>query len=402
MNFQKEFDILFAAILTDWRNQYPEADLSQGSLIYIKSACLASALWGLYKYQDWIALQIFPDTAETQYLEHHAWVRGISRTVGETDAAYLARLLDYIRRPPAGGNRYDYIKWALSIDGVAAAYCIPLGLGLGTVDVVILADETITGSELPSNYKISGTATSLTAGKLVDSAANFLGPGVKVRIGDIVVNDDLATFAKVIAIDSPTQLALDTNIFTAEAQVYTLNSLILAGAVTATATNKLIDSAANFLAAQATVRIGDIVTNGVSSKQATVTAIDGTTQLSLNTDIFTVAAEAYTLKSLTTQVKEYIDDVRPVTASAVRVLPPAITSQDVTLAVSGDNLDKTQIGSEISAYISNLEPGETLYLSRLTAIAIEAGAINAVASVPAADVTPAVKEMLRPGTITVT
>jgi CxxC motif-containing protein len=270
------------------------------------------------------------------------------------------------------------------------------------VDVVILADETITGSELPSNYKISGTATSLTAGKLVDSAANFLGPGVKVRIGDIVVNDDLATFAKVIAIDSPTQLALDTNIFTAEAQVYTLNSLILAGAVTATATNKLIDSAANFLAAQATVRIGDIVTNGVSSKQATVTAIDGTTQLSLNTDIFTVAAEAYTLKSLTTQVKEYIDDVRPVTASAVRVLPPAITSQDVTLAVSGDNLDKTQIGSEISAYISNLEPGETLYLSRLTAIAIEAGAINAVASVPAADVTPAVKEMLRPGTITVT
>lgn len=402
MNFQKDFDVLFAAILTDWRNQYPEADLSQGSLIYIKSACLASALWGLYKYQDWIALQIFPDTAETQYLEHHAWVRGISRNVGETDAAYLARLLDYIRRPPAGGNRYDYIKWALSIDGVAAAYCIPLGLGLGTVDVVILADETITGSELPSNYKLSGTATSLTAGKLVDSAANFLGPGVTVRIGDIVVNDDLATFAKVTAIDSATELSLDTDIFTAEAQVYTLNSLILAGAVTETATNKLIDSAANFLAAQAIVRIGDIVTNGVSSKQATVTAIDSATQLSLNTDIFTVATEAYTLKSLTTQVKEYIDDVRPVTASAVRVLPPAITSQDVALAVSGDNLDKTQIGSEISAYISNLEPGETLYLSRLTAIAIEAGAINAVASVPAADVTPDVKEMLRPGTITVT
>ncbi len=61
--FQKSFDELLDQILTDWRNQFPGADTSQGSLIFIKSACLASALWGLYKYQAWIARQIFADIA---------------------------------------------------------------------------------------------------------------------------------------------------------------------------------------------------------------------------------------------------------------------------------------------------------------------------------------------------
>lgn len=149
MTFLKDFDELLNNVLTDYRNQFPEADVSQGSLIFIKSACLASALWGLYHYQDWISKQIFPDTADTEALEHHAWVRGVSRTYGEADAALLARLLDYIRRPPAGGNRYDYVKWALSIDNVQAAYCYPLGQGIGTVDVVIVANAATTGSEIP-------------------------------------------------------------------------------------------------------------------------------------------------------------------------------------------------------------------------------------------------------------
>jgi uncharacterized phage protein gp47/JayE len=326
-NFQKDFDTLFATILTDWQNQYPDADMSKGSLIYMKSACLASALWGLYKYQDWIARQIFPDTAETAAMEHHAWVRGLSRNIGETDAELLARLLTYIRRPPAGGNQYDYIKWALEIDYVAKAWCFPLAQGLGTVDVVILADEDTTGSELPSSHALTGTATSVTANKLVDSAANFA-DALPARIGDIAYNEDLAT-------------------------------------------------------------------------QAVVTAIDDANTLTLDTDIFTAIGQAYTLKSLTVQVKEYIDDVRPVTASVVRILPPTITTQAVTITVTGSGVDKTAIATEITAVMNALIPGETLYLSRIIASAIQLGAANVVVSLPVADVTPGAYEILRPGTITV-
>lgn len=329
MPFQKSFDDLLDQILTDFRNQYPEVDTSQGSLIFMRSACLASALWGLYHYQAYISRQIFPDTADATNLEHHAWVQGITRTYGETDAALLARLLDDIRRPPAGGNKHDYIKWALAVDNVAAAYCFPLAQGLGTVDVVIVANSTTTGAEMPSSY--------------ADKS----------------------------------------------------------GSVTATGLKKLIDSAANYTDPAGPVRIGDLVTNNTLTGQAKVTAIDSATQLSLDTDIFTATGQTYTIKSLTQQIKGYIDDRRPVTASIVRVLAPTITPQAVTMSVTGSGVDKTRIAQDITAYLQTLTPGESLYRSRLSAIAIAAGAVNAVVSVPAADVTPGSYELLRPGTITV-
>lgn len=325
MEFQKSFDELFSGILTDYRNQFPEADLSQGSLIFIKSACLASALWGLYKYQDWISKQIFPDTADVDKMEHHAWVRGITRTAGETDEEYLARLLEYIRRPPAGGNKYDYIKWAKEVDYVTSAWCVPLGQGLGTVDVIITADEDYTGSEVPSFHALTNTVSDLAENKLIDAAANFSGVA---RPGDMAVNDTLEL-------------------------------------------------------------------------EAEVTAVDSDTQLTLAADIFTVAGQTYTIKSLTVQVKEYIDDLRPVTAKLLRVLPPAVLPAAVTMAVTGAGVDKVKINTEITAYMNSMKPGQALYLARLSSIAISNGADNAVITEPAIDVVPTDYEMVRPGIITV-
>ncbi len=327
MSFQKDFDELLNNILTDYKNQFPEADASQGSLIFIKSACVASALWGLYKYQDWISKQMFPDTSDSEALEHHAWVRGLTRTYGETDSAYLARLLDYIRKPPAGGNKYDYVKWALEKDNVKAAYCFSLAQGLGTVDVVIIANEANTGSEVPSSYSpLTGTNTSVSASKLINSAATFQTSGLKK--GDKVKNTTANTTAKVVSVDSETQLTLDA-------------------------------------------------------------------------DIFTATGQNYELKSLTIQVKEYIDDVRPVTASVVRVLGPTILTQDVTMTVTGTNINKTQIASDITAYMKTLIPGQALYKSKLVQIAMDNNVDNATVSTPANDVTATSYQMIRPGVINV-
>lgn len=325
MGFQKSFDELLDAILTDYRNQFPEADTSQGSLTFIKSACLASALWGLYKYHAWISKQIFPDTADSEYMEHHAWIRGISRREGETDQELLVRLLEYIRRPPAGGNKYDYIKWAEEIDYVTAAWCVPLGQGLGTVDVIIVADEDYTGSEIPTSHALNNTVSDLAENKLIDAATHFNGT---VRPGDIAVNDELELESKINVVDSDIQLTLDD-------------------------------------------------------------------------DIFTLAGQAYSIKSLTAQVKEHIDDVRPVTASIIRVLPPSVLETDVTMTVSGPGVDKVKIGNEITSFLQAMQPGQTLYLAKLTAIAISNGAANAVVTAPVADVIPTDYEMIRPGTITV-
>jgi len=139
--FLKDFDTILNEILVDYRAQVPEADTSKGSLIFIKSACQASALWGAYRHQEWISDQIFGDTADPVNMEHHAWIRGILRRVNETNEQLLERYLDDLRRPPAGGNKYDYPKWALDVDSVKEAYCIPHGQGIGSVDVVIVADN---------------------------------------------------------------------------------------------------------------------------------------------------------------------------------------------------------------------------------------------------------------------
>lgn len=254
MSFEKDFDNLFNNLLVDFQNQFPGADTSKGSLIYIKSACLASALWGLYKYQDYIADQIFPDSSDTENLEHHVWVRGLSRRVDETDTALLDRLLLYIRQPPAGGNKYDYEKWALDVDGVKAAYCVPLAQGLGTVDVMILAD----GDE-----------------------------------------------------EIPTQTLLDT-------------------------------------------------------------------------------------------VYDYIEDLRPVTASVIRILAPAKIEQAVTMTVTGDSADTVMIAADIEAFMAELEPGDDLILTKLISIAIENGADDVSISVPATNVEADSDEIIRAGNINVT
>lgn len=62
-------------------------------------------------------------------------------TAIETLDSLLARLLQRIRRPPAGGNKYDYWQWAMEVPGVTAAFVYPLRRGLGTVDVVIVTED---------------------------------------------------------------------------------------------------------------------------------------------------------------------------------------------------------------------------------------------------------------------
>ena len=70
----------------------------------------------------------------------------------ETVAHLLERYLDLIRRPPAGGNKSDYRRWAKEVAGVTEAYVYPLRRGLGTVDVVI-----VSGGNIPSQQTIAAT-----------------------------------------------------------------------------------------------------------------------------------------------------------------------------------------------------------------------------------------------------
>ena len=80
--------------------------------------------------------------------------------------------------------------------------------------------------ELAGGADLSGTNTSVTANKLVDSGATF--ETENIEVGDRVENTTDSTTALVTAIDSETTLSLDTDIFTAGSKDYTVGAQIFA------------------------------------------------------------------------------------------------------------------------------------------------------------------------------
>ncbi|CDL80178.1 baseplate J/gp47 family protein [Xenorhabdus cabanillasii] len=232
-----EFQQIRDDLLRDIKNQLSDADIGADSDFFVRASSVASVAEGIYQHQAWIVRQIFPDTADTDYLELHARTRNLTRkpattakgtanltgspgailsagaemrgetvsvktttavtidehghatvaiianqsgiagnlsspaaaelvsapmgmnsrvvvqtltggTDAETDASLLARLLDIIRRPPAGGNQYDYRRWALEVPGVTAAFVYPLRRGLGTVDIAITSADGLPSADI--------------------------------------------------------------------------------------------------------------------------------------------------------------------------------------------------------------------------------------------------------------
>lgn len=171
----------------------------------------------------------------------------------------------------------------------------------------------------------------------------------------------------------------------------------LTGTVSGVAENKLIDAGGDFTG---TVRPGDVAVNDLGI-EAEVTAVDSDTQLTLSDDIFTTAGEAYTIKSLTVQVREHIDEKRIPTAKIFRVLPPTIALQDVTMVLEG-RVEKVQAKNEVAAYLNALTPNEKMIIDQLRAIAVNNGAAKITSITPSEDVVPEdVYGMIRPGTISI-
>lgn len=401
------FDQLLANILmgyagqtfTDQNGNLVPVDTSQGSLIYIKSAAYASALWGIQAYITWAVRQIFPQTADGDTLDSFGYEYNLPRTYGESDAAYLARIQNREQQPPAGGNLNDYAQWALDIDNVAEAFPFALPRGLGTVDVVILANSLNTGSELPSVTFWQGNVTTATTGKLIDATANFTAAGAAVPAGAVVRNTVTGQETTVASVDSATQLTLEADIFPYVNCCYTVH--FHSGTATAVTAGKLVNGAGAFSNATYPVGVGDLVQNRDEGTSTTVVSVDSATQLTLAADIFTAPGQHYVVRSLCAQVKEYVDQARPVTASSVLVKAPTVLTQAVTMTGSGSSWNAGQAAIDVKAYLDSMVPMQTLTRARLVTIAGINGADDVTVTTPAANVVPTPYQMVRPGVITV-
>lgn len=272
-----------ASLLRDYQTYYPNADTSEDSDAYARASSLAACAEGIYAHQKWMIKQFFPDTADTEFLEKHAGLRGLRRrnatysagkgatvsgnpdaviavglqiktedgrfyettesavipasgsvivavrslatgavqniktatkgsfmaapvgvstdvvlnyvvgaTNDESDSSLLERLLNKIRRPAAGGNKYDYKDWALEVDGVEQAYVYPLRRGLGTVDIAITADNGVPSDDTvrrAQEYIDQERPVTAKESKVVKPDVTKVNFNIQVKISGVALND---------------------------------------------------------------------------------------------------------------------------------------------------------------------------------------------------------------------
>lgn len=339
-----DFNTILNNILTDYSNLDSSPDVSVGGQPWINANVLASAVWGLYYFQDqYVKKQLFVDEADTEYLNHWGSIFNVVRVSSDTNSTYLNKVLSRLRQAPAGGNSLDFENWALDRDNcyityggttyynaIASIVSNP-GNVLGMVGIyTIPTDETIIDI-----VKSSGANTSVTPNKLIDSGADFTGDSV--AIGDPVSNTTNNTIGVVSNVDSGTILSINQDIFT-------------------------------------------------------------TTPLN-----YTIKAAEELLRRVT---ETYIESVRPLGMKGISVesskpLTQAV-SMDVT-APSGGNVDTNQIKTAVENYLDGHKPGESLFASRLEYIAMANGAYTAVTTTPAIEETTVNNNQhIRKGTVVIT
>ena len=116
----------------------------------------------------------------------------VGATNAESDSSLLERLLNKIRRPAAGGNKYDYKDWALEVAGVEQAYVYPLRRGLGTVDIAITADNGVPSDDTvrrAQEYIDQERPVTAKESKVVKPDVTKVNFNIQIKISGVALND---------------------------------------------------------------------------------------------------------------------------------------------------------------------------------------------------------------------
>lgn len=342
--FLVDFDTLLDQILTDYQNLDSNPDTSIGTMTYIKGACLSSMLWGLYRYQDYLARQIFPGTSDTENLNKHGSSLNIPRSSNDTDATYLTKILNKLRNPPAGGNKRDWENWAKQDgDGVqistGPACLVNGGSQTGTTLIVDNMLSSVTSIEEDEQFYIEGDSQVYT----LSTQANFVSQAATLEFTPAIVS-------------SPDDNAVVRFVGT---DYYTTTSLALTPN-----------------------------TDGVNVSAGSVEVV-----FIPNDETILSTPTATALKTLIEDNMEYL---RPVTSNDFTVYEIDLQYETIIINVEeATETEITQMKEDIISYGDSLEPGEDLVKAKLISICIDNGATNATVISPLDDVSPTSYQAVR-------
>ncbi len=162
--YNETFDEILSNILTDYENLDSSPSVSQGSMPFINGSILASMVYGVFKHCSYDAKNMFPDTADHEYLLRWGALYEVVYLDTDTDATYLNKVLKKIRQADAGGNAQDFETWALDQDECYYTYndvtyyngfakVVDVADGPGTVGVYTIPnDENIIDGILPAPF----------------------------------------------------------------------------------------------------------------------------------------------------------------------------------------------------------------------------------------------------------
>lgn len=303
-------DEIRQTILRDVKSLEPQADIHPDSDYYARASALASVAEGIYARQNWMIKQFFPDTADSDYLERHAALRGIYRK----NATYAAGL----------GARVN------GHQGVV----IEAGKQLVTSDrrfYEVTETTTLNGHNLvPVRALEAGSAQNI----LTETAAAFLSAPAGVQ-SDCILQE----------VVGGTDAESDSSL---------LNRLLRRIRQPPAGGNKY-----DYIAWAEEV-------DGVSSAYVYPLRRGlGTVDIAITSDNGLPSDE------IVAKTQRHIDEVRPVTAKEARVVKPSATAVDFTIQIkSTHSLPEMQvsISQALQRYFNTLVPADELIVSQCEAI----------------------------------
>lgn len=346
------FEDIRERMLRDVRNLDADAHTGPDSDNFIRSSATASAVEGIYDHQRWMARQIVPDTADTEYLELHAGLRGLVRKPATAAAGVVTLTGRTGAVVPQGTSFRD-----------------EQGVLYATTEGAIMAAVADQGGE-PEEGEVRISCAAVQSGALpdlenapvtlLDAPNGIRGKGLVSLAGGTDAESDAALLQRVLFyLRNPPgggnaadyrRWALEVPGVT-EARVYPL-------------------------------------------RQGPGTV-----------DIVIMGEEGIPDKDVVKACQTHIDEMRPVTARSV-VYAPLPLPVNVALRIRGGGgvtLEtlRGQVKKCLASHFDLIQPGETLILSKLLAAVVElSGVADAVLVQPTANVPAEAMQWPRLGTVT--
>lgn len=342
-----DFETLRARYLQQVANQQPQAATGGDSDHFVRASAVAAAVESLHQHIWWLARQHFPDTADPDYLERLASLYGLARKPAAT-ATGTVTLTGTPATPVSAGLLLQAAsgqQYELTGNGAIG--------GGGTVDLAAWA--LLAGPD--ANLAASAPLT------IVVPVAGIASAAVATMDGGDVAEDDASLRARLL--------------------------------------ERMRNAPAGGNAADYVRWATEVA--GVGRAWC----LPGRRGLG-TVDVVIMAPAGLPSSGLLDAVEAYLEQHRPVT-SDVLVLQPDLVAINITATVvlSGVSLATAQASAAvaIAAYVDQLAPGDTVYLSRLSAAIQDVpGVVAVTVTVPAADVTTTVDalsvELAQMGTVT--